>query len=231
MIIYPAIDIYNGRGVRLQKGDFNKVTDYGAPKDLLEKWSLAGSQYIHIVDLNAAKQDGDNKTLISALNKEGLSMQVGGGIRTFEQAKMLVDLGVDTFVIGTAAIEDEALLMRLLAAYPNQCVVGVDVKNGYIGVNGWLSFETPVEGFIKSIIDKGAKRIVYTDINKDGMLNGPNFEAYEALMAYPIEVIASGGITTIEDVIRLKEIGVKGAIIGKALYEKTMTLEEALDVN
>lgn len=230
MIILPAIDLLNGRGVRLKKGLYNEVTDYGHPEEILNRWQTCGSNWLHIVDLNAAKQEGSNREVILNLLKKNISIQVGGGIRTLEDAETYLKAGAKRVIIGTILLKDEKLTEDLLKRYGDQIVVGVDAKEGFVAVEGWKENST-VDSLVllKKLEEKGAKTVVYTDISKDGMMSGPNFEIYKKILAATqLNVIASGGITTLEDVMKLKSIGVHGAIIGKALYENSIDLKEAI---
>lgn len=231
MIIYPAIDILDGQAVRLLKGDYNEVTVYGKPKDLSEKWMNSGSNNLHIVDLNGARQTGDNRIAIyDILTESPTFVQVGGGIRTLSQVVQYLEIGVSQIIIGTMAIKDPDLLQEIVNLYPDNITVGVDAKNGFVAVEGWEEVSSvDAITWIKKLESQGVKRIVYTDISKDGTLTGPNFEMYKkVLKETSIEVIASGGISVLEDLIQLKEIGVHGVVVGKALYENRFTLEEAL---
>ncbi len=231
MIIYPAIDILDGQAVRLLKGDYNEVTVYGKPKDLSEKWMNSGSNNLHIVDLNGARQTGDNRIAIyDILTESPTFVQVGGGIRTLSQVVQYLEIGVSQIIIGTMAIKDPDLLQEIVNLYPDNITVGVDAKNGFVAVEGWEEVSSvDAIKWIKKLESQGVKRIVYTDISKDGTLTGPNFEMYKkVLKETSIEVIASGGISVLEDLIQLKEIGVHGVVVGKALYENRFTLEEAL---
>lgn len=231
MIIYPAIDILDGQAVRLLKGNYNEVTVYGKPKDLSEQWMNSGSNNLHIVDLNGARQSGDNRTSIyEILTQSKTFVQVGGGIRTLNQVVSYLEIGVSQIIIGTMAIKNPDLLQEIVNLYPDHITVGVDAKNGFVAVEGWEEVSSvDAVSWIKKLESQGVKRIVYTDISKDGTLAGPNFEMYKkVLKETSIEVIASGGISVLEDLLRLKEIGVHGVVVGKALYENRFTLEEAL---
>jgi len=231
MIIYPAIDILDGQAVRLLKGNYDKVTVYGKPKDLSKKWMNSGSNNLHIVDLNGARQSGDNRIAIyDILTESPTFVQVGGGIRTLSQVVQYLEIGVSQIIIGTMAIKDPELLQEIVKLYPDNITVGVDAKNGFVAVEGWEEVSSvDAVSWIKKLESQGVKRIVYTDISKDGTLTGPNFDMYrKVLKETSIEVIASGGISVLEDLIQLKEIGVHGVVVGKALYENRFTLEEAL---
>jgi len=233
MIIYPAIDILDGKAVRLYKGDYEKTTIYGGPTTMANRWLDQGSKYLHLVDLNGAKQEGDNIATIKSLVKLGVYTQVGGGIRSLSRAKDLLDLGVDQVIIGTAALKDPDLLVTLVENYPNRVTVGVDALNGFVAIGGWL--ETSRVRSIDLIQDleaRGVKRIIYTDIRRDGTLKGPNIDMYKAVIeTVKMEVVASGGISSLQDLINLKRIGLSGVVVGKALYEGVFTLREAIDVS
>ncbi|MBI9012244.1 MAG: 1-(5-phosphoribosyl)-5-[(5-phosphoribosylamino)methylideneamino]imidazole-4-carboxamide isomerase [Clostridiales bacterium] len=231
MIIYPAIDILDGQAVRLLKGDYNEVTVYGKPKDLSKKLMNGGCRNLHIVDLNGARQAGDNRiSIYDILTESPTFVQVGGGIRTLSQVVQYLEIGVSQIIIGTMAIKEPDLLQEIVNLYPENITVGVDAKNGFVAVEGWEEVSSvDAVSWIKQLESKGVKRIVYTDISKDGTLTGPNFEMYKKILKETsIEVIASGGISVLEDLIQLKEIGVHGVVVGKALYENRFTLEEAL---
>lgn len=232
MIIYPAIDIYNSDAVRLKKGKFDEVTVYGKPVEVANRWQSEGSKYLHVVDLNGAIQEGRNIVEIESIVKNtDLSIQCGGGIRSAEIAKTLLDLGVAKIILGTAAIKDKDLLVSLVNEYKERIIVGIDANSGKVAIEGWKEVSAMDSmTFIKELESIGVETIVYTDIAKDGMLEGPNFEVYEEIgKKSSIKVVASGGITVVEDLIKLKEIGVYGAIVGKALYEDRIDLKEAID--
>lgn len=230
MIIYPAIDLLDGKGVRLKKGDYQQVTIYGEPRDLLERWQAKGSKWLHLVDLNAAKQAGNNRLIIQGLLQSEMNIQIGGGIRTLEDAEYYLKAGANRVILGTVLLKKTELVKELIEKYPDQIVVGVDAKNGFVAVEGWEEVSSvDAIKLLKELESYGAKRVIYTDIAKDGMMSGPNFTAYENIKRETgLEVIASGGITTKEDLNKLQALGVEGAIIGKALYEGTIALEEVL---
>jgi len=234
MIIYPAIDILDGQAVRLLKGDYNKVTRYGRPQEMACKWQSYGCKNLHLVDLNGARQDKDNSFYIKEiLDNHKMTIQVGGGIRSLKQVEKYLDIGVNQIILGTMAVKNPSLLKEIIRIYPDKITVGVDAINGMVAVEGWeeVSKVSALE-WIKELEKLGVKRIIYTDISKDGTLAGPNFDMYKkVLKVTSIEIIASGGISVLNDLIRLKEIGVDGVVVGKALYENRFTLEEALNVN
>lgn len=231
MIIYPAIDIYNGNVVRLRKGKFSEIVIYGTPIEVAKRWEYEGAEYLHLVDLNGARQDGNNLLKIKEiLENTNMKVQVGGGIRTLDYAFELLDMGVERIILGTVAIKNLDMLKILVDKYTDRVIVGIDAKDGIVAVEGWeeISGIDSID-LISKLEDIGVKYIVYTDISKDGMLSGPNFKVYEDLAkSTAVSIIASGGITIKEDLIRLREIGVYGAIVGKALYESRINLKEVL---
>lgn len=233
MIIFPAIDIRNEKCVRLTQGDYSKMTVYGVdPVEVAIKWQSKGAEYLHIVDLDGAK-DGKrvNGAIIEKIAKSTeIPIQVGGGIRDTKAVEELLSNGVSRVIIGTGAIKDLKWLSELVRVYGEKICVSIDAKNGFVATDGWeqISKINAVD-FAVNLENIGVRTIVYTDIQKDGMLKGPNFKMYEELMKeVNLDIIASGGITTIEDVETLKRMGIYGAIIGKALYDEKIKLEEAI---
>ncbi|MBN2795173.1 MAG: 1-(5-phosphoribosyl)-5-[(5-phosphoribosylamino)methylideneamino]imidazole-4-carboxamide isomerase [Clostridia bacterium] len=226
MKYYPAIDIYNGQGVRLLKGDFNKVKVYGDPLTLIDKFIENGATDLHVVDLNGAKQMGDNQNLILELLKKKINIQIGGGIRNLSIAESYLKNGAKTIVLGTAAIKDFEMVKTLNQKYPNQIAIALDARKGELSVEGWLEqVNLSMDVLLTQLMAIGLKRIIYTDILRDGMLSGPNFKMYEKLVKRKgLEVVASGGISSSEDVKQLEQIGVFGMIVGKALYENHIKL-------
>ncbi len=234
MLVLPAIDIKNGECVRLSQGNFDSVKVYSQnPADTALRWQEKGASYLHAVDLDGAKSGSmANWTAICEIvQKVRIPVQVGGGIRNEYTASRLFDIGVERVVLGTAAICDTNLLEDLLSAYGNDKIaVSVDVRNGRVSTGGWedLSQVDPID-LCKVLENIGVKTIVYTDILRDGMLSGPNFRAYQELSRVSsLRVMASGGISSLEDLLRLKEIGLYGAIVGKALYEGILNLDEVM---
>lgn len=234
MIIFPAIDILQGRCVRLIQGDYNREKVYSdSPVDMAKQWEAKGAEFIHIVDLDGAKSGKSiNEDIIIEIAKSvNIPIQVGGGIRSMETVKTYLDNGVNRVIIGTAAIEDEAFLKEAVEVYSERIVVSLDAKNGYIATDGWTDTSDVLAlDLAKKLETIGVKTIVYTDIAKDGMLQGPNLEEQKAINeATKMDVIASGGVTTKEDVENLKQLNMYGAIVGKALYDGKITLEELLN--
>lgn len=231
MILYPAIDIYNGRAVRLIKGNFSQVTDYGDPYEVALQLQRDGASHVHIVDLNAAKGDGDNLTVIEKIAETGLNLQVGGGARDAEQVQKRLDCGVMRVVIGTVCVKDPSASIRILQTFGDRVIFGFDSLNGRVAVDGWQSYTNDsVEDLCARYADYGLNSVICTDIDKDGSLSGVNTRFFRDLTsAIGMEVIASGGITTLKDLHELKKCGVYGVIVGKALYEKRFTLKEAME--
>ncbi len=231
MVIYPAIDIKNGKCVMLTQGKFDKETIYHEdPKIMAKHWQEKGARALHIIDLDGAFEGrSKNLRVIEKIAKEtDIPIQVGGGIRSLEIIDTLTGLGADRVIIGTKAVQDEEMLKKAVDTYKEKIAVAIDAKDGRVAVEGW----TETSGidalqFAKKIEGIGVKTIIYTDIAKDGMLEGPNFEAIEKIDGnVSIDVIASGGISSADDLRRLSEIGVAGAIVGKALYEGKMDLTD-----
>jgi phosphoribosylformimino-5-aminoimidazole carboxamide ribotide isomerase len=233
VVIYPAIDLYDGVCIRLKKGDFKdkKVYD-GDPVKVAQGFVASGAQQLHVVDLNGAETDNNAnyQTIKRIVEGVEIPVQVGGGIRSLASVKKYLDVGVDRVIIGTKAVEDPAFLKALLDEYPNRIVVSVDGRDGYVAINGWkdLSDVTMLE-FIGDLVDMGVGRILCTDINRDGLLQGSNIELYKTIQdQYAVELIASGGVSSLEEVALLRSYGLYGAIIGKALYEGKVSLGEAI---
>lgn len=234
MILFPAIDIRGGNCVRLIQGDYNKEKVYSdSPVAMAKEWADKGAEYIHIVDLDGAKSGvSTNAAVIQEIAKSSsVPIQVGGGVRTMEAVKGHIDSGVSRVIIGTAAINNPEFLKEAVRTYGDKIAVSLDAKNGYIATDGWTdTSEIKALDLIKDLEEIGVKTIVYTDIAKDGMLQGPNFAELEAMNnASSIDVIASGGVSTASDVSKLAQNDMYGAIVGKALYDHTVTLEELLE--
>jgi phosphoribosylformimino-5-aminoimidazole carboxamide ribotide isomerase len=236
--VIPAIDIRNGNCVRLYKGDFEQETVYGDPIEMARLWASKGASRLHIVDLDGAL-DGKptNLELISKIVKEvEIPVQVGGGIRTMEIIKSYLSVGVDRVIIGTAAIENPELVVEGIKEFgAERIVVGIDAKNNYVATEGWLeTSDTTVIDLGKAMKDRGVEWVVFTDISKDGTLTGPNIESTQSLAKETgLKVIASGGVSKLEDIKNLKKIegdGVVGVITGKAIYTDSLDLEEAIEL-
>lgn len=233
MIIYPAIDMKDQSCVRLTQGSYEKMTVYEKdPVKVAKKWETMGAEILHLVDLDGAKNGNRvNQSVVEEiLNNVKIPVQLGGGIRDTEGIKTLLNLGVSQVIIGTLALKEPDWIKEMIAIYGNRIIVSIDALNGLIATDGWQSVsDVKAIDFIKELKSYGLSRIVYTDIEKDGMLTGPNFRIYEELAQnVPIEVIASGGVTTLDDIKRLKAMNIYGAIVGKALYDGKLDLEEVL---
>lgn len=233
MIIFPAIDIKDNKCVRLSQGDFNKVKTYSnEPFEMALKWKNEGASFLHIVDLDGARSEEIiNKKSIERIAKDiGLPIQVGGGIRSEEKIKSFIDMGVKRVIIGTIAVENKELLKELVSKYKEKLIVSIDAKDGKVALRGWeVISEVDSIDLCKELEEIGIKTIVYTDISKDGMLEGPNFDIYKILsQKTSLNIIASGGISSIDDIKRLKDMNIYGAIVGKALYDNKIELKEVL---
>lgn len=235
-IIYPAIDIRDGKCVRLIQGDYAQETIYNEnPLEVALEWERLGGQFIHLVDLDGAKAGKPvNDELIGRIAQAvKVPVQVGGGIRTRADVEHLFHLGVSRVILGTAAIEDRAFVEDVLAAYGDKIAIGIDARNGYVATRGWLeTSEVKADVLAKELAAKGAKTFIFTDISRDGMMQGPNVEAIvELAKASGQTVIASGGVSVMDDLNNLaacREQGVGGAIVGKALYIGNINLADAV---
>lgn len=233
MIIYPAIDIKDSKCVRLTQGKFDNITVYGDdPIEIAKKWENAGGRFLHTVDLDGARGKGaNNRDIIKEIAKTiKIPVQTGGGIRTLSDAEELISGGIKRVILGTAALKDEQFLKDAVKEYGDKIAVGIDAKDGKVAISGWeeVSDVDAVE-FAKKVEIIGVKTIIYTDIATDGMLTGPNLDAMTAMAkATKMDVIASGGIGSNEDIFNLRSTGVAGAIVGKALYTGRVNLEEVL---
>lgn len=235
MIILPAIDLLGRKAVRLLKGDYNQVTVYSdSPLEVAEKFKSLGATHIHMVDLDGAKYGtAPNMDIVAEVaEKTGLFIEIGGGIRSMETVKKYIDAGISRVILGTAAICDEDFLKEAVKAYGEKIAVGADVKDGKIAVKGWLEqSDVTLDEFFLKMQDLGVKNIICTDISRDGAMRGTNLELYRELSTkYSLDITASGGVSSIEDVKRLREMNLYGAIIGKAYYTGAVDLKEAIEV-
>ncbi|SET05358.1 phosphoribosylformimino-5-aminoimidazole carboxamide ribotide isomerase [Salinibacillus kushneri] len=234
MILYPAIDIRNGKCVRLIQGDYNQEDVYGDPVEMGEKWVDKGAHALHLVDLDGAKSGTSENlsTIESIVNQTNIPIQVGGGIRTIHQVHALASIGVQRMILGTAALTNEAFLKEAVSNYPEKIAVSIDAKNGFAATDGWTKTSNhKALDFAQELEANGVQSIIYTDISKDGMLSGPNFEEIDNINQHVgMNVIASGGISSLADVQKLSELKVYGAIIGKALYTGKIELKELKEV-
>lgn len=234
MIIFPAIDIRGGRCVRLIQGDYAQESVYGDPVQMAEKWAQEGGQYLHVIDLDGARSGVTfNLPVIQAiLEKVQVPVQLGGGIRSLTDLETVLDAGVSRAILGSAALKDPVFLETAVQKYSDKVAVSVDARDGMVATDGWTetSNQSALE-FVRHLENLGVKTIIYTDIAKDGMLAGPNLEELRQINeAVSIDVIAAGGVTSLADLEALNELGLYGAIIGKALYTGDINLIRALKV-
>ena len=234
MQIYPAIDLSGGRVVRLYQGDYDQMTVYGSdPCAVAREFIAAGAKFLHVVDLDGAK-DGTlaNFESIAAIAKQGgLYIEVGGGIRTEERIQQYLDLGVGRCILGTIAVKDFDFTARMAQKYGDRIAVGVDARDGYVAINGWkeLSEETGIE-FCKRLRDAGVKAVIYTDISRDGAEKGTNLDLYRDLAKIEgLDITASGGVSSLEELRELQTIGTHAAILGKALYTGRLDLKTVIE--
>lgn len=234
MNLYPAIDLLNKRCVRLYKGEYSKVTDYGDPVEMARKWKNMGATFLHLVDLDGAKMGKSvNLDVVkNIIDNVGIDCELGGGIRTLEKIDEILSIGVKRVILGSAALKNPTLVKEAIEKYgPERIVVGVDTKNFKVATEGWIE-ESNVDALeFTHILEKNlVKYIIFTDISKDGTLEGFNVEQTKKLIDNTnINIIASGGVKTIEDLRKANEIGCEGIIIGKAMYEGTIDLKKAIE--
>jgi phosphoribosylformimino-5-aminoimidazole carboxamide ribotide isomerase len=236
MKIYPAIDILGGQAVRLIQGRKDQTTVYGDPIEMATKWVNKGAELLHVVDLDGAfegkpKNLGVLRDMTAAVPKA--KIQVGGGIRGMSTVELLFDAGIERIVLGTAAVQDQEFVKNALAKHSGRVAIGIDARDGNVQVSGWTEdSQIGAIDLARSLQDVGVRLVIYTDISRDGVLEGPNVEATRQMLANThLSVIASGGVSSLKDVHRLAEINhprLEGVIIGKALYEGRIRIEEAL---
>ena len=234
MILFPAIDIRGGKCVRLTQGDYDQETVYhDSPTAMAQQWEREGGEFIHVVDLDGAKS-GDTpnmnaiRDLVQGVN---VPVQVGGGVRTMEKVTQHIENGVSRVIIGTAAIEDPEFLKEAVAKYGDKIAVSIDARGGYVATDGWTETSTTkATDLIQELEAIGVKTVVYTDILKDGMMQGPNMEELKEIDEMTsIDIIASGGVSTEQNIRDLRALGLYGAIIGKALYEGALSLQKLIE--
>ncbi|WP_367565888.1 1-(5-phosphoribosyl)-5-[(5-phosphoribosylamino)methylideneamino]imidazole-4-carboxamide isomerase [Lacrimispora sp.] len=235
MQLYPAIDLKNGQCVRLKQGEFKEITVYSdAPEEIAALWQSQGATFLHLVDLDGALAGYSvNRDVIKKIaDTVSIPIEIGGGIRSEEAIESMLSLGVARVIIGTRAVENPEFLGEMVRKFgPERIVAGVDAKDGMVAVEGWEKISTiSASDLCGRMKEYGIQHIVYTDIARDGMLSGPNVAYTKKLTDDTgLDIIASGGMSSMEDLRQLYEAGVKGAIIGKALYEKRIDLKEAID--
>ena len=236
MKLFPAIDLFDKKAVRLYKGNYDEMTVYSEdPVSVAFDFKACGAEYIHVVDLEGAK-DGTtpNIDVVSAIAKQtGLFVEIGGGIRSMDVLDKYFASGVSRAIIGTAAVNDEEFLKAAIAKYGDKIAVGADVKDGYIAIKGWVEkSEYTLDDFFKKMQEMGVKTIICTDISKDGAMRGTNLAMYAELSKkYSLDIIASGGVSSMEDIKALAKMKMYGAIIGKAYYTGAIDLSSALEVS
>ena len=235
MYILPAIDLYDKKAVRLYKGDYANMTVYSDnPAQVAGAFQRAGAQFIHMVDLEGAR-DGTtpNFDIVADIaQNSGLKVEIGGGIRTEATVCKYLDAGVYRVILGTAALTEEAFLRDMVTKYGSRIAVGVDCKDGLVAIKGWTEVsKITCEDFCRKLQEMGISTVICTDISKDGAMSGTNRELYKHLNeTFDLDIIASGGVTDLSDIAALKEMGMYGAIVGKAWYTGAIKLEEALEV-
>ena len=238
MIIFPAIDIRGGKCVRLTKGDFSQETVFSdRPEEMAKKWAAQGAQYLHVVDLDGALAGKSvNLAAIEAIIEAvSIPIELGGGIRTMENIEMLLALGVERVILGSVAVREPELVREACTKFGERIVVGIDAKDGIVAVDGWgVSGDVQAPVLAKQMAAAGVRHIIYTDISRDGMLSGVNVEATADLArAAGIQVIASGGVSCLEDIRQVKaaaSAGIEGVIVGKAIYTGALELPAALEL-
>ena len=235
MKIFPAIDLYDKKAVRLYKGNYAEMTVYSEnPIEIALDFKRCGAEYIHVVDLEGAK-DGTtpNIEIVSRIaNESGLFVEIGGGIRSMEVLERYFAAGVSRAILGTAAVTDEKFLRDAVSKYGDKIAVGADVKDGYIAIKGWVEkSEYTLDEFFAKMCGLGVKTVICTDISKDGAMRGTNLEMYRELSEkYSLDIVASGGVSTLDDVRELAKMNMYGAIIGKAYYTGVINISDAVKV-
>ncbi len=238
MEIWPAIDLRHGRPVRLRQGDYDQQTIFGDdPVVFARRWQAAGAKRLHLVDLDAARGDDPvaNREAVAAMVQEtGLPCQMGGGVRDEAAIETLLGLGLSRLVVGSAALKKPDWFAEMCDKYPNKLAAGIDARDGMVATDGWLEVSsTPAIELAQSLRSKteNIAAIIYTDIARDGMMRGPNFDGLQQMAeATDIPLVASGGVTTLDDVRRLVQMEMPAAIVGRSIYDGVMKLEEVLDV-
>ena len=234
MIIYPAIDLYEGKAVRLQRGDYAQMTVYSDdPLSVALGFKKAGAVSLHVVDLEGARdgKPANYETIEQIASESGLFIQVGGGIRSSETIKKYLSIGVRRVILGTAAVSQEGFLQEMVGSYNEAIAVSVDIKDGLVAIKGWTeTSEMNAIDFCETLGKIGVQTVICTDISKDGMLSGTNMELYSLLRSkLSIDLIASGGVSSVDEIKTLSEMGMDGAILGKALYTGDIDLAKAVE--
>lgn len=235
MLIYPAIDLYGGKAVRLYKGDYNQMTVYSDdPPSVAEDFKKCGATHMHIVDLEGAKNGTTPNfdTVIEIKKRGGLFCEVGGGIRDMNTIERYISAGIDRVILGTAAVTSEGFVKEAVGKYGEKIAVGIDIKDGFVAIKGWTEkSEITAFDFCEKMQADGVKTLICTDISKDGVLGGTNHALYTELMErFDMQIIASGGVSSLDDIKRLAKNNMYGAIIGKAYYTGDIDLRQAVEV-
>lgn len=235
MEIFPAIDLFDKKAVRLFKGDYNKKTVYSdKPWEIALDFKKSGAKYIHIVDLEGAKSgETPNIEVVKRIVEDSqLFAEVGGGIRSIEVIEKYAEIGVKRVILGTAAVTDEEFLKTAIEKYGDMIAVGIDIKDGFVAIKGWTEkSQYSAYEFIEKMQNLGVKTIICTDISKDGAMKGTNLELYKELSEkFNVDIIASGGVSTLDDIKELQKMNIYGAIIGKAYYTNAISIDEAIEV-
>ena len=233
MILFPAIDLFEGKAVRLYKGDYDQMTVYSEhPEEIAADFAACGATHIHLVDLEGARSGGTPNldTVLKIREKTGLFCEIGGGIRSMQVAETYLSAGLDRVILGTAAVEDEGFLREAVAGYGEKIAVGADIRDGYVAIRGWTEkTELTLEAFACKMVGIGVKTLICTDISRDGAMRGTNREMYRKLSeTFPVQITASGGVSSLEDVESLRRMNLYGAIIGKAYYTGDIDLKKAI---
>lgn len=234
MQILPAIDIFEKKAVRLFKGDYAKMTIYGEPLDMARSFEEKGASYIHLVDLEGARagESSNFETVKNVISSVSVPCEIGGGIRNIQTVDKYVSVGADRIILGTSAVSDKAFLKEAVSEFGKKIAVGVDARDGIVSISGWTQQSgISTLDFIGEMLSLGIDTIICTDISKDGALSGTNTDLYREILAkYKLKLIASGGVTSIDDVRELRECGAYGAIMGKAIYNGNIDLAEAIRI-
>ncbi len=231
MKLYPAIDLHEGKAVRLFKGDYNQVTDYGDPKTQALKWKEAGATFLHLVDLDGAKDGGfKNLEAVKAILSTGIDAELGGGIRSIAQIDVLLSIGIKRVILGSSALNLD-FVKEAIDKYGNdKIVVGIDCKNMMVATHGWLNTSNiEATDFAKKLKNIGVKTIIFTDIAKDGTLTGISVESTKKMVETGLDIVASGGAKSLDDIKIAEEIGCEGIILGKSIYNGNIDLKEAIN--
>ncbi len=230
MKLYPAIDLHDGKAVRLYKGDYNQVTDYGDPKSQALRWKKLGATSLHLVDLDGAKDGGfKNLEAVKAILSTGIQAELGGGIRSIEQIDTLLSIGIKRVILGSSALNLDFVKEAINKYGSEKIVIGIDCKNMMVATHGWLNTsDIEATEFANRLKKIGVKTIIFTDIAKDGTLSGISVESTKKMVGTGLDIIASGGAKSLDDIKIANEIGCQGIILGKSIYNGNIDLEEAI---